>query len=216
MRILASLLTALLLTAGPAGAQTSNTDMFKEYIASDAHREMVKRAIATIPPRILPRCPTLVSNASRIIPMKSLSIGPDGTPNTGAWKQEFPVSGCGPATSVNLFFAATPGKGIDVVVGLLGTTHADPLLQREAIPLVRIGAGRVTSICPEIAVAHAEFEHMGRSDGTPPPAAPPGKQAWWETWTLTGCGLTVDLVMEFAPDATGTQILQPSSGAHLR
>jgi hypothetical protein len=208
-------LAACLALAPSAHAQPSENGRFKAFIATDLHREMVMRAIATIPSSILPRCPTLDSPTSRVILMRTLGFTPDGVPNAGAWKEEFPVSGCGPATIVNLFFAANAQGRLDVIAGVLGTTHADPLLQRDAMPFARIGAGRVATGCPALEVARAEFEHMGRRDGAPPVAAPPGRQAWWETWTLTGCGLAVDVPLEFVPDATGTQITQ-SGGVRLR
>ena len=214
-----TLLLATLAVAPHAQAQPTDNDRFKAYIATPAHRELVMRAIATIPPTILPRCPTLDSPTSRVIPMRTLGFAPDGTPNAGAWKEEFPVSGCGPATTVNLFFTANIQGQPEIRTGLLGTTHADPTLQRDALTFARIGAGRVATNCPALEVARADFEHAGRRDGTPPPDAPPnappGKQPWWETWTLTGCGLTVEVPMEFAPDATGTQITQ-SGGVRLR
>lgn len=204
----AALWGAGLLSAAPAAAQAPDTDAFKAFVASPTHRDLVMRGIATVPASILPRCPALVSTTSRVIAMQTPAFAPNGLPNAGAWKEEFPVSGCGPATVVNLFFSAKPTGEIDVVAGMLGTTRADPRLQRDAVPFARLAAGRVTSLCPTLEVAHAEFERMGRRDGTPPAEAPPGKQPWWETWTLTGCGHAVEVPIEFVPDATGTQIIQ--------
>jgi hypothetical protein len=38
---------------------------------------------------------------------------------------------------------------------------------------------------------------------------------WWETWSMIGCGKTIDVPIDFLPEEKGTQIIQPG-GATVR
>jgi hypothetical protein len=40
---------------------------------------------------------------------------------------------------------------------------------------------------------------------------------WWETWTLVGCGRTIDVPMDFIPrDTGGAQIIQPGDAVEIK
>jgi hypothetical protein len=101
---------ALIAILDTAGAQAPNSDQLRALIASDFHKELINRALASLPPTVFQRCPTLVSNLSHVTPLKPVSFGSDGFPNGGMWRETFPVSGCGNDTVLNFYFVATSDK----------------------------------------------------------------------------------------------------------
>jgi hypothetical protein len=211
------LLAFALVLPATARAQTPAESQFQAFTASDFYRGLVGRAIGQIPPSIFQRCPTLVSNGSRVAVLKPIQFGSDGFPVDGIWRQSFPVTGCGNDTILNFYFFAMPEKKINTVVGVPGTSHADLTLQRDAVKFADLGAtGALKSNCTEFNVRTTRFEAYGTAN-PPPPDPGPGTRLrpWWETWTMIGCGKIVDVPMGFVPDATGTRILQPG-GATIR
>jgi hypothetical protein len=138
-----------------------------------------------------------------------LSFGADGYPNAGSWRQAFPISGCGNDTVLNLFFFAGADEKINTVIGVPGTSHANLTLQRDAVRYANIGAALVMKSCKAFYVKTTRFEGYGlRKPETPDPGPGPARP-WWETWTMAGCGGSVDVPMDFVPDGSGTQIIQP-------
>jgi hypothetical protein len=75
----------------------------------------------------------------KFIDHKTVSFGQSGYPNGGAWKQTFPVSGCGNDTILNLISSLAPTK-VNTAIGIPGTTLADPILQRDAVQYANIGS----------------------------------------------------------------------------
>jgi hypothetical protein len=193
-------------------AQTFDSDRLQTFTRSEFYKGLVNRALAAIPQTVFQRCPTLVSNGSRVVVIKPVSFGSDGFPNAGVWKQSFPVSGCGNDTILNLFFSAGADEKINTAVGAPGATHADFTLQRDALLYALTGAARVAKDCKSFEVKNTRFEAYGVPN---PPIADPGQdkplRPWWETWTMIGCDHTIDVPIDFVPDSTGTQIIQPPS-----
>jgi hypothetical protein len=193
-------------------AQTSDSDRLQTFTRSEFYKSLVNRALAAIPQTVFQRCPTLVSNGSRVVVTKPVSFGSDGFPNAGMWRQSFPVSGCGNDTILNLYFFAGADEKINTTIGVPGATHADLTLQRDALLHARIGASRVIKDCKVFEVKNTRFEAYGAQN---PPIADPGQdkplRPWWETWTMTGCDHTIDVPIDFVPDSTGTRIVQPPS-----
>ncbi len=217
MRALPVLIAAALMLADDARAQTPAETQFQAFTASDFYRGLVGRAIGQIPPTIFQRCPTLVSNGSRVAVLKPIQFGSDGFPIDGIWRQTFPVTGCGIDTMLNFYFFAMPEKKINTVVGVPGTTHADLSLQRDAVKFADIGARvALNSTCTEFNVRNTRFEAYGTAKPPTPDPGPDTKlRPWWETWTMIGCGKIIDVPIDFVPDATGTRIIQPG-GAMIR
>jgi hypothetical protein len=191
MRALPVLIAAAFILSDGARAQTPAETQFQAFTASDFYRGLVGRAIGQIPPTIFQRCPTLVSNGSRVAVLND--------------------------TMLNFYFFAMPEKKIDTVVGVPGTTHADLSLQRDAVKFADIGARvALNSTCTEFNVRNTRFEAYGTAKPPTPDPGPDTKlRPWWETWTMIGCGKIVDVPMDFVPDATGTRIIQPG-GAMIR
>ncbi len=191
-------------------AQTNDLVQFQKFVASSFYNDLVNRAIAALPKAVFQRCPSLVSNGSKVAVLKPISFGKDGFPNNGEWKQSFPISGCGNDTTLNFYFSANAKEKIDTIVGLPGTTHTDTILGRDAVSYANLGANLVVKDCRAFDVKNTRFEAYGTAK---PPMPDPGPghphRPWWETWTLTGCGRTVDVPIDFVPDETGTRIIQP-------
>lgn len=128
----------------------------------------------------------------------------------GLWRQSFPVSGCGNDTSLNFFFSAGADEKINTVVAIPGETIADLTLQRDGLIYANFGALLVAKDCKTFEVKNTRFEGFGIPN---PPIADPGPdqhlRPWWETWTMTGCGRTIDVPLDFVPGEKGTQIIQP-------
>jgi hypothetical protein len=143
---------------------------------------------------------------------KACSFAISGYPNAGVWKQTFPISGCGNDTILNIYFLAKADEKIDSITALPGTTAADLNLQNDAVMYARIGANIAVKDCElsKFIIKNTKFEGFGLSN---PPTPDPGPgdrlRPWWETWTMTGCGRTVDVPMDFVPRDKGTQIIQP-------
>ncbi len=187
-----------------ASAQEMDSTRFSAYLAGPTHAALVDRAVAKLPPEIFVRCPALESPSSKVKVLAPVSFGSDGLPASGQWLLRLPVKGCGADTSINLLFLA-PGQRdkIDVVALVPGTTNASPLLQHDTMRYAFIGFGSRVKDCSSALVVDTRFERFGLAG---PPTAE-ADQPWRETWTVKGCGRTVDVPIEFVPDATGTQII---------
>jgi hypothetical protein len=213
MGVVVALLAALLAAVIPASASWAQTDEgmhLQRFTQSDFYKGVINRAIATVPPAVFQKCPSLVSTGSRVTVLKPVSFGQSGFPNAGLWKQSFPISGCGNDTVLNFYFSASADEKINTVIGIPGTTHADLTLGRDTLLYANMGAALIAKDCKSFVVKNTKFEGFGHAKA--PIADPgPGKSPapWWETWTMIGCDRTVDVPIEYAPDATGTQITQP-------
>jgi hypothetical protein len=181
-------------------------------IRSQFYRELIDKTLGELPPAVFQRCPSLISGGSMVTIIKPVSFAKSGRPNAGAWKQAFPVSGCGNDTVLHIYFTATADEKINAVVGLPGSTHADLALQRDGLAYAQtgaVGAKDVAKDCNRFDVRNTRFESYGLADPATPDPGPGNRRPWWETWTMIGCGQIVDVPIDFVPDATGTTIIQP-------
>ena len=183
---------------------------FQKYTASPDYRALIDKALASLPPEVFQKCPSLVSPPSTVTVAAPITMGPDGLPKTGAWWQRFPVSGCGNDTTLNLNFSVRADGKIVVTVALPGTTHADLTLQHDGLFYATVGAGTRAKSCKTFIVKNTRFESYGSHDHPTHSPAQGQFQPWWESWVVTGCGRTFNVPMDFSPDATGTQITQRS------
>jgi hypothetical protein len=123
----------------------------------------------------------------------------------GAWKQLVDEQGCGARRLLNVVVIAQSSGGYAVLPLLPGTTHADPVLQRDALRFVVQAAatapGAPTADCPRPYVADTEF--LGQ-DATA--AAGTKEPAWSERWTYVACTKRLEIPVRFLPDATGTTV----------
>jgi hypothetical protein len=220
MRIVIVVLATCLAIIQPrfTRAQDLDTSRLQEFTRSNFYAGLLNRTLASIPPDVFKKCPTLVSNGSKVTILKPVAFGADGFPNAGTWMQSFPVSGCGNDTTLHIFFSAGIDKKINTVVGFPGGTVADLRLQRDAFVYAMIGVKGLAKDCNAFNVKNTRFEGFGVPT---PPVPDPGPdkhlRPWRETWTMIGCGRTIDVPMDFIPrDTGGTQIIQPGGAVEIK
>ena len=203
-------LSVALAQPGSSRAQAVGESQLQTFTKSDFYSGLLRRNLAALPEVVFKKCPTLASNGSRVTVLKPVSFGADGQPNAGLWKHAFPVSGCGDDTVLNFYFFVGADGKLNTITGVPGTSNADPTLQRDTLLYANAGAALVAKGCRDFIVKNTKFEAFGLSI-PPMPDPGPGQRLrpWWETWTMVGCGRTIDVPLNFAPDETGTQITQP-------
>ena len=214
--VLIAALAAALNRPTVAAARSADAAKFREFVRSDFHRHLLLRAFALLPPAVFRRCPTLVSNQSQVTAIRLVTFGIDGFPASGAWKESFPVSGCGNDTTINFYFVVGKGEKIDTLIALPGTTHGSLTLQRDASMYALMGGTLTTKGCKNLTITNTKFESYGLSHPVTPDPGPLSRlRPWWETWTMVGCGHKVEIPVDFVPDATGTQIDVPAKFATI-
>lgn len=63
--------------------------------------------------------------------------------------------------------------------------------------------------CKSFDVTDTKFEGFRLSKAAAPDPGPDNHfRPWRETWTLIGCGVTIDIPIDFVPDAKGTQVIR--------
>jgi hypothetical protein len=133
-----------------------------------------------------------------------LELDQQQRPAAGSWRERVTAQGCGANRVLNvLTFVKSPGRLVSGTL-LPGTTHADPLLQRDAFRYAA-AAAKVPPNCSTIYVADTAFAGVeGAANASLPPQRriPP----WKEEWTIAACGQRSAVTLHFVPDATGTNI----------
>jgi hypothetical protein len=134
-----------------------------------------------------------------------LSVDANGNLSSGLLKEAITVSGCGKRKVENILTLSDKGQ-LKSIVGLPGTSHADPLLAKDSMRYAYMGALRKIGQCKEVRVIDTLFDDF---EGPPNPRAKfqkNGGRPWRETWTLNACGMLVDTDIHYVPDETGTTI----------
>lgn len=201
---------ALLMPSAVVRAQSFDLGQLHTFTRSQPYQTILAKALAAVPDAVLKRCPTLVSHGSKVILIKPVTLGEGGIPNGGAWKQSFPVSGCGNDTLLNFYFSATSDQKINTIVGAPGTTLADVTLQQDAGLYANAAASGAEKGCKTFTVKNTKFEAFGLAKpATPDPGTEARFRPWWETWTVVGCNRIIDVPIDFVPHDGGTQVIQP-------
>ncbi|HEX4739085.1 MAG TPA: hypothetical protein VH331_16150 [Allosphingosinicella sp.] len=198
----------------PATGQTVADTSLQKLVLSTGYQANIARLFSSLPSDVFQRCPTLVSKGSTVTILKQPTFAADGYPTSGTWKQSFPVSGCGNDTIINFFFFAQPDEKITSLIGAPGDTHADPILQRDAMRDVMMAAKTQAPGCsaPHLRTTRFEGRPGAQAGGATARTAPSG---WAETWTVSACGRLLTIPVTFIPDATGTRVfteIRPKSG----
>lgn len=196
MLIATVIATALGLGAFDDAATTQPPAQLQALIRSAGYEGNIQRLFAALPADVFQRCPTLVSQESTVTVLAPLRFAQDGYPVAGAWKQSFPVRGCGNDTSINIFFRGEPDEKIASIVAVPGDTHADLALQRDALRYSWVAAKAAAPNCMTPHVRHTRY------DGVVDTA----HRAWRESWVVIACGRNVEVPITFTPDPTGTRI----------
>jgi hypothetical protein len=151
-------------------------------------------------------CPAAqYSIEKKFSPYKPVSLDGTGQIVSGAWKQVVDQEGCGIKRVLNVLVWAQESNGLSVMPLLPGTTHADFVLQKDAVKfavqaLATVPGGREAN-CQIGYVADTQF--VEQEDTTLPGAKGP---SWRELWTLASCTQKILVPMHFIPDSTGTSI----------
>lgn len=189
--------------------QNDSARKLREFTNTPDYSKYILQVFSALPDSVFQRCPALKSSGSQVTILKPVSFAASGWPNGGMWKQQFPVSGCGNDTIWTVYVAANADEKLRSTIALPGTTRADLVLQHDALVYANIAAQQAVKDCKAFVVKNTRFESFGTLE---PKTEDPGPAArfrpWWETWTLTGCGKTVDVPLDFIPDGKGTTITQ--------
>ncbi len=134
---------------------------------------------------------------------KPMEFNTAGELTAGAWKQPVREQGCGTSHLLNVLAVAKGDKQIVTQAVLPGNTHADPLLQRDALTtalaVVGVAVGEPNDACKTQYVSETEFvgeEGQAREGAKHAP--------WREIWTVVSCTKRSTVPILFIPDSTGT------------
>lgn len=216
MKTAMMLLSMVLAGQAPGAGQlpAAKPTTLPQLVASPGYQANIARLFAELPSDVFQRCPSLVSAGSQVSVLRRVSFN-EGYPVAGTWKQSFPVSGCGNDTVINIFFSGQPTGKIVSLTGVPGTTHADPVLQRDAYRYVAIAAQRLAAGCAALHVRDTRYG--GPAVPTRPPVGGSAVgQPWEETWFVAACGQVIAVPVTFVPDATGTTIVTKTATATAR
>src|SRR5215813_8360439 len=171
--------------------RSEDEEKFSKYLYSESNKLLAAKAMSSIPETVLQRCSGLTVKGGQVLVLRPMSFRDDGIPKSGAWKQEYPVNGCADAK-------------INAMVGLPGSTRAEPVLQTDATRQVIFSVNAKAAQCPHFDIKNTRFEGYGLAEQKIPGLGgnapiPP----WRETWTLIGCGRTFDVPLNFIPSEHG-------------
>ena len=124
-----------------------------------------------------------------------------GQPQSGRWIEHVSVEGCGRPWRLNVLMTVTKPGALATVPMAPGTTHADPVLQRDAATFAFVAARIDPKGCKPIYLADTAYD-----GASPEPAKIPGKPAWSEIWTVAQCDRKAAVAMTFTPDSGGVAI----------
>lgn len=152
----------------------------------------------------------------RLVPLSAISFAADGKPTSGMWAESAEMLPCDPARRLNLLTVIAPGKPIQVLLTLPGTTMTDALLQRDAAVVAVQGAAifAKTKDCKDIAIVDTKFDDW--TGDALPGALFASARPWLETWTVRYCDKQIDVPIDFRPDSRGTGFTPRQKDVRLR
>jgi len=191
-------LAFLALLSATAQAADAVDPNFLALLKSDAHRAAVLK-LATAQAAELPgACPTAelrpVGEIEFFLPPQS-----DGAGRVvhGLWREQIAAVGCGTVDLLNVFSLAGPSGEPKLLGGLPGTTRADPVLQKEGLPIAVRGLPAAAATCRDARVVDTALA----------PDAPKDRGLEWkETWTVLACDKAYPIPLRFTPTAEGATI----------
>jgi len=115
----------------------------------------------------------------------------------GLWREQIASAGCGTVVLLNVFSLADTSGQPKLLGGLPGTTRADPVLQKEGLPIAVRGLPAKAGACHDVRVVDTVLS----------PDAPKDRAApWHETWTVLACNEAYQIPLRFTPTADGATI----------
>ncbi len=196
---------ALLLLAGPAWAQGSPPELDR-LLRDPHHREAVLATARQEDAGVVGACPTAsIQAGEEVTILQPVQFDSGGKPTAGAWRERLTVLGCGRTRVLNVLTVVRPLGQLATGPLLAGTTHADPVLQRDTVRIAFAAAAATFAGCPDPAIIDTRYVGL---EAPPDPTLSAARQTppWREDWTLRGCNKEVVLPLHFLPDATGTSV----------
>jgi hypothetical protein len=203
-------LVFLALVAAPASAnetpQAPEPDpRFIEFLRSDGHRAAVLKAATEQAAGLPGGCPDARFRIGEIGLFRPPQLDGGGRIVHGLWREQVMAEGCGTIELLNIFALARPGGDPQLLGGLPGTTRADLVLQRRALPIAVQGAVQGTARgqageaakCTNVRVVDTVLAADAPSDRMAP---------WRERWTVLACDEAHEVPLRFTPAADGATI----------
>jgi hypothetical protein len=208
MNKLPPILIALALLASPliAAAQTKAADAFAAVMQNAGHKAAVMDSAKQSPAWSHMACPSAsFSPAPEVGVYAPIEFNPAGQPVAGEWREGVIATGCGTSVTLNVLTKVTAPATLASGPLLPGGTIADPILQNNAQINAVAAAGGIPASCKDAYIANTSFGGYEGAANTAPPKA--GQSApWRETWTISLCGTTKNVVLHFTPTADGVSI----------
>lgn len=188
----------LALVSFAARAADAVDPQFLALLKSEAHQAAVMK-VATDQAGELPgACPTAEFRPAGAIEFfRPPQVDGGGRIIHGLWREQIAAAGCGTVELLNVFALAGPSGVPQLLGGLPGTTRADPVLQKEGLPVAVRGLPAAAAPCHDARVVDTVLAPDAPKDATLP---------WHETWTVLACNQAYQIPLRFTPTADGATI----------
>jgi hypothetical protein len=195
---------AVILLAPVAGAWAEEPDAtasFAAMLRSTQHRNTVLETARQGTIWVNDPCPSATfTPLDQYAVYQPVRVGRGGKPTAGAWRESVKVEGCGVSRILNVFTAVHSAGDLVSVAGLPGTTRADPLLQRDSMPIVTPAVKGRPAGCQQLYVADTRFI---ATEGEAGPVGSARRVPWREEWTFVTCDKRSVVTVHFTPTPDG-------------
>ncbi len=205
-KLTAIIILATLLNPLAAQAQEKAADAFAAVLQNAGHKAAVMDAAKQSAAWAHMACPAAsFSPVPEIGVYAPIQFNPAGQPAAGEWREGVIATGCGTSLTLNVLTKVTAPATLASGPLLPGGTIADPILQNDAQKNAVAAAGGIPPSCKDAYIANTDF---GGYEGPADSSLPKTAQAapWRETWTLSLCTTTKNVVLHFTPTANGVTI----------
>ncbi len=200
------IMLAVIIAPLAAHAEQKAADAFAAVMQNAGHKAAVMDAAKQSPAWSHMACPAATfSQLPEIGVYAPIQFNPAGQPVAGEWREGVIATGCGTTVTLNVLTKVTAPATLASGPLLPGGTIADPVLQNNAEINAVAAAGGVPATCKDAYIANTSF---GGYEGPADTSLPKGEQSapWRETWTLSLCNTTKNVVLHFTPTANGVAI----------
>jgi len=195
---LRSTLASLLLLSAGARAEDAVDPHFLALLKDDAYQAAVMK-IATDQAAELPEA--CAGAQFRPVGEIEFFLPPEtdggGRVVHGLWREQIASAGCGTVLLLNVFSLADASGQPKLLGGLPGTTRADPVLQKEGLPIAVRGLPAKAGPCHDVRIVDTVLSPDAPKDRAVP---------WRETWTVLACNEAYQVPLRFTPTADGATI----------
>jgi hypothetical protein len=172
------------------------------------YQDLVRKAVAALPPELTARCPGQAAGQSSILVLKPISFASNGMPVEGVWKQSLAQAKCPDGVTLNFLFTAQADERIRTLLLAPGDGIADARVQVDAFRRAVASVQALSPSCQALHVLNTRLDGFDHSRSPGPDPAPGAKVEipWRETWTLGGCGGAWTVPMQFTPQGAATEV----------